>query len=116
MNFLLVACGGALGSMMRYGVNLFFASLNFNFPMAALVCNVLGSFVLGLVIAFSVRYIPEAYRLFLVVGVCGGFTTFSTFSLDAIRLLQSGNWLMFTAYVLITVLIGILALYLGLKL
>ncbi len=117
INILFVGLGGALGSIMRYCVGMLFSALNLQFPYGTLVCNVLGSLLLGAIVGMGMKSVPsEALRLFLTIGVCGGFTTFSTFSLDAIKLLQSGSWLMFISYTLITIFAGFIALYIGLRL
>jgi len=85
---LLVALGGALGSVARYGVGLAAARfLGTGFPWGTLAVNVLGGLVIGVLAA---RTTPESenIRLLVGVGVCGGFTTFSTFSLESIRMLE----------------------------
>lgn len=116
MNFVYVALGGAIGSVMRYGLGLLFSSMNVNFPWATLVCNVVGSLVLGVVVAFGVRCLPEGWRLLLSVGLCGGFTTFSTFSLEGLKMIQAGDLGMFVVYVLVTLCAGVGALWVGVSL
>ena len=92
---LLVALGGALGSVLRYlatgGAS---ALLGHDFPYGTLIVNVSGSFLIGLVqsLAFDALLIPEPARLFLSVGVMGGFTTYSAFSYDTVRLAETGAW------------------------
>lgn len=89
---LLVAAGGALGASARYGVSLALINSAGRFPFATLTVNILGSFLLGLLFAYSQHTaISEGWRLFLAVGVLGAFTTFSTFSVEVVALLQQGE-------------------------
>ena len=95
MSLLAVAVGGALGAVVRYGVTaLMHRLVPGPFPIGTATVNILGGlavgFVAGLLAAREVGA-PHAAHLFLVVGVCGGFTTFSAFSLETVRLMQSGS-------------------------
>lgn len=116
--FLLVGAGGAVGAMGRYGVGLMVGRLwHGPFPLATLSVNVLGSLAMGLLVGFLARYTPEWQaqgRLFLAVGLFGGFTTFSSFSLDAVTLLERGQGGLALGYALVSVVLSILALFLGL--
>ena len=99
--FLLVAAGGAVGAVARYAVTLLMRPVSGTFPWHTLGVNVAGSFLLGLLMAL----LPEGdagerLRLLLGVGVLGGFTTFSAFSVDALTLAQQDQWLSAAAYVL----------------
>ena len=90
---LAVAAGGAAGSVARYGVALLAERAGAGFPWGTLAVNVAGSLLLGALVrhlAVPPGAAPAALPLALTVGLCGGFTTFSTFSLDLLRLLQSG--------------------------
>ena len=113
---LTVALGGALGSMGRY---LFVVSatrwLGMDFPWGTLGVNVLGSFLMGFLIGAGalVLEMSQEVRLFLAVGFLGGFTTFSSFSLDAMTLFQRGAWLAGSAYVGGSVLAGLAAFGIG---
>ena len=104
--------------MVRYGFGMAVARLwSGAFPLATLLVNILGSLAMGLLIGAFARLMPpngEQLRLFLAVGVLGGFTTFSAFSLDAITLMERGAWLEAAAYVLLSVVICLAGLYLGL--
>src|SRR5918993_1691073 len=106
-NFLLVGLGGALGSMFRYGTGLLIGTRYF--PLATFLINVTGSFLIGLVMAYSLanQQFNEHWKLFLATGICGGFTTFSTFSLENLQLLQQGKWIMFILYTIGSVLLGL---------
>lgn len=93
-----VMIGGALGAGARYGVGLALARPGF--PWATLAVNLLGGLLMGLLAA---RAPTEGWRLFLGVGLLGGFTTFSAFSLDTLKLLQSGQTALALTYVLASV-------------
>ena len=116
--FLLVGAGGAIGAMGRFG----FASLigrlwPMGFPLATLLINIIGSAGMGIFIGLMARWLPawqSEARLFFAVGILGGFTTFSTFSLDVIVLIERGDWLQAGAYVLLSVVLCLIGLYLGL--
>lgn len=114
-NFLLVGIGGALGSMLRYGCNLFIGLKPF--PLATLLINTTGSFIIGVVVACAAKNETFAanWRLFLATGICGGFTTFSAFSLENVQLLESGKFGMLAFYIAASVLLGIAAVWLGFK-
>lgn len=116
--YVLVAVGGALGSVARYGTGVAVGRVwNFSFPLGTMLINIAGSLVMGLFIGLLARTTPSWQgdgRLFFAVGVLGGFTTFSSFSLDAISMIERGEWLLAAVYVVGSVLIGLFALYLGL--
>ena len=110
MNFLLVAAGGALGSMARYGVSLLaLAWLGAAFPWATLTVNILGSGTIGVLAG---QGIGGGARLFWVTGVLGGFTTFSAFSLEAALLWERAAW-QGVLYVLASLGLGLTAFALG---
>ena len=116
MNWIAIAIGGALGAMARYGVStlVFDASIQ-RFPYATLSVNVLGSFAMGFlfVIIAEKAMLPPVMRSMLMVGFLGAFTTFSTFSLDALGLWQNGHLLMALVYALGTVVLCLAAVCLG---
>lgn len=115
MNVVLVFVGAGLGGVMRHGVNAASLKLGSAFPYGTLGINILGSLVMGLAIGwFALRGGSMQARLFLTTGVLGGFTTFSAFSLDAVSLMGRGETGAALAYVLGSVVISILALFLGL--
>jgi len=118
--YLLVAVGGALGSMARYGAGVAVGRLwSSSFPLGTMLINIVGSLAMGLFIGYLVRTTPTWQadaRLFVAVGIFGGFTTFSSFSLDAIAMIERGEWTQALLYVLLSVVVGIGALYGGLLL
>ena len=112
-NILLVGLGGAAGSMLRYAFSVWFKHASF--PLATFLVNVIGSFIIGLVFAYSLRSESFAtnWRLFLAAGICGGFTTFSAFSLESLQLLQQQRVGIFFLYVIGTVMLGLAATWFG---
>lgn len=117
-SFLLVGAGGALGAISRHGLSVLVGRLwPMSFPLATLLVNLLGSLAMGVFIGLLARLLPvwqHEARLFVAVGVLGGFTTFSSFSLDAIVLIERGELLQAGAYVLLSVVLCLIGLYLGL--
>jgi len=114
-NFLLVAAGGSIGAAMRYAVYLLIK--NQPFPYATFCINIAGSFLLGIIMALSLNAdeISESTKLFLATGICGAFTTFSTFSFENLALLQQGKYNLAFIYTITSVLSGLLAAWLGFK-
>lgn len=115
---LLVGIGGAIGAISRYGmaqlVSRFWLG---SFPLATLLINILGSVCMGLFIGAMARHLPawgNEARLFVAVGLLGGFTTFSAFSLDAVTLIERGEVGQAVLYALLSVVVCLGGLYLGL--
>lgn len=114
---LYVALGGALGASGRYGLGLFIDRLSGSgFPYGTMSANILGSFAMGILVAWLAAKGAgsETARLFIGVGLLGGFTTFSSFSLDAMNLLRDKGMTPFLSYVLISVIVSLLAIAAGL--
>jgi CrcB protein len=119
MPWMAVAAGGALGAVLRHGVNqLMLQVAGANFPWGTLTVNVAGSLVMGFLIgAFAHLWdASQTLRLFLTVGILGGFTTFSAFSLDSVLLLQKGQIFEAISYILCSVLLSLGGLALGMML
>jgi len=116
--FGLVAVGGAIGAMLRYSVYLSSARiLGANFPFGTMIVNVAGSFLMGIVaVVLMQRGQAGLLAPFLMIGVLGGFTTFSAFSLDTLVLMEKGKLALASAYVFGSVGLSILALFTGLLL
>ena len=111
---MLVMLGGAIGSALRYGVGLWIQPLLPGFPWATLLVNVLGSFAIGVVLALVMNnQLSQEWRLFLAVGVLGGFTTFSTFSFETLGLIEQNQWGKALGYVSSSVVLGLLAVWLA---
>jgi CrcB protein len=120
MNYLIVFAGGGIGAALRHFFNVLFArTLGTAFPYATLFENVTGSLVMGLLIStFAFKSdIPQHVRLFLTTGILGGYTTFSTFSLDTVLLYERGDNLgMAALYVLLSVVLSVGGLFAGMAL
>ena len=117
MLYLIVFIGAGIGGALRHGVNVGAAKLfGFGFPFGTLIVNVVGSFAMGLLAGFFAHRagIPQHMRLFLTTGILGGFTTFSTFSLDAALLIERHSLGMAAGYVVGSVASGLAALFFGL--
>jgi len=114
MTLLQVAAGGALGAVLRLGVTLGMGRVaGPGFPLGVLTVNVLGSFLIGAVIVLSFHRGAEHINPFLVTGVLGGFTTFSTFSLEALTLYERGAVGAALAYIGLSVGLSLAAVALG---
>jgi CrcB protein len=115
MNFLFVALGGALGASFRYAISLI--PVKSQFPILTLVVNLLGAILIGFVVGFAEnRNLSENSILFLKTGLCGGFTTFSTFSLEAYNLIDSKSYGLCSLYVFLSVVGCLLGVWFGKKL
>ncbi len=114
----LVGLGGALGAIGRYGVSVVVGHFwRTQFPVATMLVNVSGSFAMGLLVGWLARALPPGQndiRLFVAVGILGGYTTFSAFSLDVMTLIERGDVIPAVIYVVGSVLLSVLALLLGL--
>lgn len=115
---LLVGLGGFLGSILRYLLDqVFHRIFQTTFPIGTMFVNILGCFLLGIIYAFIEReqLISDELRIFLTIGFCGGFTTYSTFAFDQLHLLKSTDFLQFAFYFGGSVCLGLLAVYLGMQ-
>jgi CrcB protein len=118
MSFLTVALGGAIGASARYGLGLAMTRLfGSGFPIGTLMANVIGGLLMGLLMGWIIRDAPQSadtLKLFAGVGVLGGFTTFSAFSLEAMRMIEAKTFGLFFGYVSLSVILAIAAVALGL--
>lgn len=112
MQVVAVAIGGAAGSVLRYGIQKWW---NASFPLGTFAVNILGCFLVGCLWTMSVKGLNENARLLLMVGFCGGFTTFSAFSQEGVQMLMAERWAVFSLYTIGSVAIGLLATFLGYK-
>ena len=114
--YLIVALGSGIGGMLRYYISDFVQKNSTSlFPFGTLTVNIIGSFLIGLILFYldSIKMITAEMRLFLTVGLCGGLTTFSTFSFETIKLIQDSEYLLAGTNVLLNVLVTLLAVLLA---
>jgi CrcB protein len=110
-----IAAGSGIGGVLRYGLQmLVYKFYPFAFPLGTFLVNLLGCFLIGVFFALTDKnLLGNEMKFFLITGICGGFTTFSTFSYDNIMLLRSGYLWYFFFYTFGSLLLGLLATYLG---
>jgi len=115
-SMLIAGLGGFIGTIFRFFISRYF-QLNYDsvFPWNTLLVNILGSFLIGIIYGISEKgsILSPEWRLFLAVGICGGFTTFSTFSNDAFILLQGKEMLRFASYTGLSFFLGLVAVFVG---
>jgi CrcB protein len=117
MIYLWVAIGSAIGGVLRYAISRAMEPVSDGFPWGTFVVNVLGCFVIGcfgtLTLASGRFAVPDSVRIFVMVGLCGGFTTFSSFSLRTFEKMRAGAWGVATAYVVASVLVCLAGVWAG---
>lgn len=116
INYIVISIGAALGGVFRYGLaSLIQKKVESFFPYGTLVVNIIGSFALGFIMYYldEKELLSPQMRLFLTVGLCGGFTTFSTFSYETINLIKNSQFLLATSNVLGSVFLCLIAIYLA---
>jgi CrcB protein len=116
--YLLVSLGSAIGGCLRYAIGrVMLPDCRGCFPWSTFVINILGSFIIGyfgtLTAVGSRAEVPETLRIFVMVGLCGGFTTFSAFSLQTFDLLREGEWVRALTNVVLSIVLSIFAVALG---
>lgn len=115
-NLLLVGAGGFIGSVARYLLSRLNTQIDWlSIPVGTLLVNVLGSLIIGFLIGISERsaLLTFELRMFLMVGLCGGFTTFSSFTGENLMLMRNGQFLPLLLYTGLSILLGFTAVYLG---
>ena len=113
---LIAGAGGFLGTVSRFLASRYFQNLFFSaFPFGTFIVNVTGCLLIGMIFGFSQKgnILTPEWRMFLTVGFCGGFTTFSTFASENLALLKDGNFFYFALYAGLSVFLGLLATYAG---
>ena len=117
-NFLIVGLGGASGSMLRYAVQkIFQVQTAAAFPTGTLLVNIAGCFLIGILWSLVSRSLTwnDEMKLLLMTGFCGGFTTFSAFTLEGIGLLKENKTVLFLIYLIASVVGGLLATFIGIR-
>ena len=113
---LIIGTGGFLGSISRYLVQQFVQSkFDTSFPVGTMSVNILGSFIIGLVYALSEKgdVLSPEWRFFLAVGLCGGFTTFSSLAYESFQMIKLEEFLYVSLYMALSLFLGLIATYLG---
>lgn len=114
--YLYVFLGGGLGSICRFGLGHLTAGYRWQFPWATLAANVLACFLLGIFVALNMKgRLSGQMPVLLMAGFCGGFSTFSTFSNETVQMMLSGQVLRAGAYIVVSLLVCLVAVYMGLK-
>lgn len=115
-SIMIVGVGGFIGSVARFLISRYFQeNVASVFPWSTLIVNITGSLLIGIIFGISEKsdLLSAEMRLFLAVGICGGFTTFSTFSNDAFILMRNQEWLRFVIYSSLSFFLGLMAVYAG---
>ncbi|MFL2931781.1 MAG: fluoride efflux transporter CrcB [bacterium] len=115
---ILVAFGGALGSLIRYFTEILCRRFSFcSIPIGTITVNIIGSFLIGYTMQYllSRNIATEEYRRFIMTGFLGGLTTFSSFSLEILEMLQDGKLFIAVSYVLLSISLGLLGVWLGIS-
>lgn len=115
MQWLFVTCGGAIGASLRYGMSLWFTQPNLVFPWVTWSINVIGCLLAGIFFAYSLKYpvLQQETRLFLMVGILGGFTTFSSFGLETFQLIRAEQLTLAMLYAVSSLIVGVVMLIIG---
>ncbi|WP_394178398.1 fluoride efflux transporter CrcB [Marinomonas posidonica] len=119
MMYLMIAFGGALGAVSRYGMTKWVNTYwHHHFPFATMMVNLLGCVLMGVAFVVISEKMPslEPYRPLIIVGFLGAFTTFSTFSLEIVSLIHMQAWLTALSYLLLSCILGVLGLAIGMAL
>jgi CrcB protein len=116
-NILLIGLGGGLGSIARYATSqLALKYLSSTIPYGTFIANILGSLLIGIFLAVLIENPSQNFKLLLVTGFCGGYTTFSTFTYENFSYLQNGQVGLFLLYSLGSITLGLLAVFVGFSL
>jgi len=115
---LFLAVGGAIGTLARYGLNGVISARVATFPLGTMLVNISGCFVIGFIAAvsdpsFGRAWLRTGSRDFLMVGICGGYTTFSSFGLQTLNLARDGEWFLVALNIIGSNVLGLVAVYLG---
>ena len=114
-NFLLVFIGGGFGSGLRYLIGKYLNSSLGSFPIGTFTVNIIGSLLIGLILGYAAKEnsLSQNQVLLLATGFCGGFTTFSAFANENFQLLKTGDIMQFSIYTISSIVIGLIAVFIG---
>jgi fluoride exporter len=115
-SIMIVGLGGFIGTVARFLISRYFqVNITSVFPWSTFVVNIVGCLLIGIIYGISEKseVLSPEIRLFLTVGICGGFTTFSTFSNDAFLLIRQDEWFRFAMYASLSIFLGLMAVYAG---
>lgn len=115
MNYLAVLIGGGLGAVLRYIISIVAQKYSPNFPIGTMIINTTGAFLIGFLSVYLTQVLntPPSFRLLIITGILGGYTTFSTYTLEGFSLIDAGEYLKAFYYIIGTNLIGFLFVWLG---
>ena len=118
MKFLLVFLGSGIGGVIRYAISLGFAPTQLKFPWATFLANIIAAFLVGLFYALASQkhWMDKNYLLLLTVGLCGGLSTFSTFSIETVKLWQAQQYGMVILYIALSITVCMVFTFVGSKL
>ena len=112
MKFFMIGIGGGIGAIFRYLISI--VPLKVSFPVQTFVTNVLGAILIGVVVeVVAGKQVSQNWSLFWRVGICGGFTTFSTFSLETYNLIEKGNTGIALGYAILSVVLSVIGVFVG---
>jgi CrcB protein len=115
-SILIIGLGGFIGTVARFLISRYFQmTVSSVFPWSTFIINIVGCLLIGLIYGITEKgdVLSPDIRLFLTVGICGGFTTFSTFSNDSFLLMRDQEWLRFALYTSLSVFVGLMAVFVG---
>ena len=112
---IIVGAGGFVGAVCRYLIGMIPLKEGCAFPIKTLMINIVGSFMIGIVVALASEtdFLNPRTVLFLKVGICGGFTTFSSFTLESADLIKSGKMQLAVIYTILSIILGVMAVFAG---
>ena len=115
-DYLIVGAGAFIGGALRFYISTITKNILKGFPIGTLLINIIGCFLIGLFYGImKSKNCPDSIILLLTTGFCGGFTTFSTLSWEGFNMIQNGNYYMFLLYVIGSILLGIISVWIGIS-